>query len=117
MNTRKNKPQVKTTLKKTVAVTVSNDVLSLLELCRAIGRPAEHVMEMVEYGVVEPSTGRAPKTWQFPLQAVERVRVATHLERDFNNLERLALALDLLQEVKQLRHQVQFFEQHLKLRD
>lgn len=116
MNTRKNKPKVKAKLKKTVtvmAMTASgDDVLSLLDLCRALGRPAEHVIEMVEYGVVEPSTGRAPQTWQFPIHALERVRVATHLEQDFNNLERLALALDLLQEVKQLRHQVRFFEQH-----
>ena len=90
-----------------------DDFLSLLDICRAVDRPAEHIVEMVEYDIVQPSKGGTPQTWQFSSYAVKRTRVATRLQRDLNiNLEGLALALDLLDEVQQLRRQVRFFEQN-----
>jgi chaperone modulatory protein CbpM len=95
-------------------ISLSDDeVLSLLELCRAVDRPAEHIVEMVEYEIVQPDKGGTPQTWQFSPYTVKRTRVATRLQRDLNiNLEGLALALDLLDEVQQLRRQVRFLEQN-----
>lgn len=100
--------------KNTQVVNLTDDeVLSLLDLCRAVDRPAEHIVEMVEYEIVQPNKGRTPQTWQFSPYAVKRTRVATRLQRDLNiNLEGLALALDLLDEVQQLRRRVHFFEQN-----
>lgn len=99
-----------------------DDFLSLLDICHAVDRPAEHIVEMVEHDIVQPSTGGTPQTWQFSTYAVKRARVATRLQHDLNvNLEGLALALDLLDEVQQLRRQVHFFEQNfssaMKLQD
>ena len=101
---------------KTVRATMlENELLSLLDLCRAIGAPAEPVIEMVEYGVVEPAKGKSVKNWQFTTYAIKRTRVALRLQRDLNiNLDGLAVALDLLEEVKVLRRRVQFLEHHFK---
>jgi chaperone modulatory protein CbpM len=88
------------------------DVLSLLDLCRAVNRPTEHIVEMVEYEIVQPSKGRTPQTWQFSPTALKRTHLATRLQTDLNiNLEGLALALDLLDEVQHLRRQVHFLNQ------
>lgn len=88
----------------------SNDILTLVEICRAVDRPAEHIVEFVEYGVIEPSKGRTPQNWEFSLTSLERVRIATRWQQEFSQLEHLALALDLLEEVKTLRNQVRFLQ-------
>jgi chaperone modulatory protein CbpM len=96
-------------------VALEDQLLSLLDLCRAIGAPAEPVIEMIEYGVVEPSKGKSAKNWQFTTYAIKRTRVALHLQRDLHiNLDGLGLALDLLEEVQDLRRRVQFLEHHFK---
>ncbi|MDZ7750354.1 MAG: chaperone modulator CbpM [Gammaproteobacteria bacterium] len=77
--------------------------LSLGELCRSCGVPAEHVFELVEQGVAEP-LGRDPRGWRFRGVSVYRVRCALRLERDLGvNAAGAALALDLLEELERLR--------------
>jgi chaperone modulatory protein CbpM len=100
------------------AVMLDEQTLDLLDICRAVGAPAETVVEMIEYGVIEPSKGNKPATWQFSAYALKRTRVATRLQRDLRiNLEGLGLALDLLEEVQELRRRVHFYEQHHFTRD
>ena len=77
--------------------------LTLAELCRACRLPAEQVYELVEEGVVEP-VGRDPGGWRFQGVSLHRVRIALWLQRDLGvNLAGAALALDLLEELDQLR--------------
>ncbi len=77
--------------------------LTLGELCRRCGVPAEHVFELVEQGVAEP-VGRDPGVWRFRGVSVYRVRCALRLERDLGvNAAGAALALDLLEELERLR--------------
>ena len=77
--------------------------LSLAELCRICGLPAERVFELVEEGVIEPA-GREPSRWFFQGIAVRRVYRAQRLQRDLGvNLAGAALALDLLEEIRRLQ--------------
>ena len=76
---------------------------TLRELCRACGVHAEIVIEMVDEGVLEPR-GPAPAEWRFPGSAVTRAQKALKLTRDLRvNWPGAALALDLLEEIEQLR--------------
>ena len=84
--------------------------LSLAELCRACGLPAEHVIEFVEHGLLEPR-GSEPRQWRFCELSVRRVYRAQRLERDLGvNVAGAALALDLLDELERLRARVRRLE-------
>ena len=77
--------------------------LTLAELCRACRLPAESVIEFVEYGVIEPR-GREPAEWRFHGVSVRRVRRAIRLQHDLGvNVPGAALAVELLEELDQLR--------------
>jgi chaperone modulatory protein CbpM len=75
----------------------------LRELCRACGVSAEYVADLVAEGVVEPR-GREPAEWRFGGRALVRVHQARRLQEDLRvNLPGVALALDLLDELEDLR--------------
>lgn len=77
--------------------------LSLADLCQTCGLPAEWVLELVEYGVIDPEGGD-PAHWRFRGVCVRRIRRARRLETDLGlNTAGVALALDLLEEVERLR--------------
>jgi chaperone modulatory protein CbpM len=77
--------------------------IPLATLCRACGLPVEAVAAMVEMGILEPVGGRRGH-WRFPGESVRRARTAVRLQRDFElNLEGVALALDLLDRIEELR--------------
>lgn len=77
--------------------------LNLRELCSACGVHAELVIEMVSEGIAEP-TGSSPVNWLFNGYAIKRVQKALRLQHDLGvNLAGAALALDLLEELEELR--------------
>ena len=76
---------------------------TLIELCQACGVDAEEVRVWVLEGVLEP-VGQGPHDWCFAGSALRRVRLATRLARDLEvNAPGVALALDLLDEIAELR--------------
>ena len=80
--------------------------LTMGELCRACALSAEQVFELVEYGIVE-ARGQEPSRWRFRGVSLRRVRCALRLQRDLGvNLAGAALALDLLDELHQLRRRM-----------
>ena len=80
--------------------------LSLAELCQTVQLNAEQVFEMIEHGIVEPR-GREPGSWRFVGVNVQRVHCANRLRRDLGvNMAGAALALDLIEELQQLRRQI-----------
>jgi chaperone modulatory protein CbpM len=84
--------------------------LTLVQLCRTCNMSAEQVLELVEYGVIEPS-GREPTKWRFHGVSIRRVRCAQRLERDLGvNPAGAALALELLDELTELRTRLQRLE-------
>ena len=80
--------------------------LSLRELCQDCGVHAETVIELVEYGVLEPR-GHSPGQWQFAGRDLVRIKRAMRLRRDLAvNLAGVALSLDLLDEIERLQRQL-----------
>ena len=87
--------------------------ISLSQLCQIARLPAESVLEMVEYGVIEPAAGK-PGEWQFSGKNVNRLRCAQRLKTDLGvNTAGAALAVDLLDELQQLRARLRHLEQQL----
>ncbi len=73
------------------------------DLCRLCGVSAETVHEMIEEGIVTPE-GPSPQQWQFTFVAIKRVQTAVRLQHDLRvNLPGCALALELLEELEELR--------------
>jgi chaperone modulatory protein CbpM len=80
--------------------------LSLNELCHASSLCAEEVIAMVDEGVLEP-WGSSPLEWRFPAENLRRLHIAQRLQRDLQvNLAGIALALDLLHELRGLRERL-----------
>ena len=80
--------------------------LSLRELCDACAVHVEFITELVDEGVIEPS-GYEKSHWCFSGISLQRIRKAKRLQQDLGiNLAGVALALDLMDEVQQLRAQL-----------
>ncbi len=81
--------------------------ISLVEFCQICQINSTEVIEMVEEGVLEPVSGISHQEWYFNSRAINRLRTAKRLQQDLEiNLPGIALALDLLQEIEQLRKQI-----------
>ena len=77
--------------------------LSLRQLCDACAVHAEYIIELVDEGFIEPS-GVEKSHWCFSGITIKRVRKAKHLQRDLGiNLAGVALAIELMDELEQLR--------------
>jgi chaperone modulatory protein CbpM len=77
--------------------------LTLAEVSRACAVHAEYIVELVEEGALAP-IGADPHRWRFTGAHMRRARVAVHLQADLGiNLPGAALALQLLDEIEDLR--------------
>ncbi len=84
------------------------NAFTLREVCERGGCHAEFVIRLVDYGIVSP-LAEAPEArqWQFDVAALSRLRKAMRLQRDLNiNLPGLAMSLELLDEVEEMRRQL-----------
>ncbi len=80
-------------------------VLSVADLSRMFAVEESHIVELVEEGVLSVVEVRASQ-WRFSGAALRRMRIALRLERDLEiNLPGVALALELLEELEQLRRE------------
>jgi chaperone modulatory protein CbpM len=79
--------------------------LSIKDLSRMCAVDERHIVELVEEGVL--TVVEVSREWHFTGDALRRARLAVRLERDLElNLAGVALALDLIEELQQLRRQV-----------
>ena len=77
--------------------------LELTEFCRICHASEDFVLALVAEGVIEPH-GEERAHWRFTGRSVRRTQVAVRLHHDLDvNLPGVALALDLLEEIEQLR--------------
>jgi chaperone modulatory protein CbpM len=82
---------------------IEDDSLTLEQLCRACGVHEEWVIRLVEESIIEPQ-GDEIHIWRFSGASLVRVRSALRLQRDLGvNLAGIALALDLMEELENLR--------------
>ena len=81
-------------------------VMTLQELCDACAVQAGFITELVDEGVLEPA-GVENSVWCFTGVSLQRVRTAKRLHHDLGiNPAGVALALELLDEVRLLRAQL-----------
>ncbi len=81
-------------------------LLSIEDLCRICAIEPRRVVEFVEEGVLEVAAIDAEE-WRFRGGALRRARIAVRLQRDLElNLVGVALALDLMEEIQQLRREI-----------
>ncbi len=94
----------------------SHSLFTLSEVCRRCGIHAEIIIEMVEFGVVTPTTTQTDKNrWQFSTDTLLRLMRARRLHKDLElNLPGLALSLDLLDEIEALKQQVGSLQHQLQ---
>lgn len=84
--------------------------LTLSDISRACAVHAEYIIELVDEGVLAPS-GRGPVLWRFTGGHTHRVTIALRLQRDLGiNLAGVALVLQLLDEVRELRARIRVTE-------
>src|SRR5690349_12031689 len=80
---------------------------TLEEICVSCNVEPDWVAALVEHGAIEPA-GAARTEWMFARISVVRVAKAKRLERDLGlNIPGVALALDLLDQIDDLRAQLQ----------
>lgn len=85
---------------------IEDDSLTLEQLCRACDVQTEWVISLVEESIIEPQ-GDQIQVWRFSGASLVRVRSAQRLQRDLGlNLAGIALALDLMEELENLRAQL-----------
>lgn len=85
---------------------IEEDYLTLGQLCRACGVHADWVISLVEEGIIEPE-GKEIDCWHFSGANLARVRSALRLQRDLGvNLAGIGLALELMDELENLRGQL-----------
>jgi chaperone modulatory protein CbpM len=80
--------------------------MSVTDLTRMVAVEEPRIVEWVEHGVIEVVEMNAAE-WRFSGAQLRRARIALRLERDLGvNAAGVALALELLQELEQLRREV-----------
>ncbi|MHC8364985.1 chaperone modulator CbpM [Pseudomonas sp. ZT5P21] len=87
--------------------------LDMAEFCEATDLSDVYVIEIVELGILEPQ-GTQPDDWRFNDYELALAKRAAKLRHDLElEWEGVALALDLLEEVQQLRAENRMLKQRL----
>jgi chaperone modulatory protein CbpM len=84
--------------------------LSLDQLCQACELSEQEIVELVEEGVIDPE-GNRPSSWRFRAVSLRRIRISRNLQRELGvNAPGAALAIDLLEELEELRTRLKRLE-------
>jgi len=84
--------------------------MTLAQLCQACELSEAQIIELVEQGVIDP-LGQEPAEWRFVSVSLRRVRITRNLQRDLGvNAPGAALALELLEEIEELRARLRHLE-------
>lgn len=76
--------------------------VTLMQLSRICKLPPEHIIEMVDEGILEPE-GTRVHGWRFPFSSIEIIQKVKRLQHDLSiNLAGVALTLHLLDRIAQL---------------
>ncbi len=87
--------------------------LSLDEFIQASDLPSDTLLRMIEAGILDPQ-GETAVNWRFEAQMVFTARRAVRLHQELEiDWPGIALALDLLQELQQLRDENRCLRQRL----
>jgi chaperone modulatory protein CbpM len=88
-------------------------LVTIAELCSACGVDTALVVELVDYGILEPA-GREPADWVFQATSLRRVSTVARLQRDLGvNLAGAALAIELLERIAVLESRLAWSERSI----
>lgn len=88
-----------------------NGEYSLRELCKVCKVHAQFIQDLIDEGILSPQGGN-PQEWRFAAVEIKRIQISIRLQEDLRiNLPGTALALDLLEEIEQLRRSKSYLEQ------
>lgn len=94
------------TPKETYTVLDDSITYDLQELCKVCQVKDILVHEMINEGILTP-LGDSPRSWKFTASSIKKVQVTIRLQVDLRvNLPGAALALELMEELNELRSQV-----------
>lgn len=89
--------------------------LTLTELTQSVRLSTDTVITMVDCGIVEPR-GEQPQQWLFEPQMVKLIQRACRLQRDLElEWPAVALALELIEDLQQLREENQRLRRQLSI--
>jgi len=84
--------------------------ISLVQLCKACELSEEEIVKLVDEGIIDP-VGHKPAAWRFHAVSLRRVRITRNLQQELGvNTQGAALALDLLEELEELRARLRRLE-------
>ncbi|MAO12601.1 MULTISPECIES: chaperone modulator CbpM [Marinobacter] len=94
----------------------AGSTFTLREICERGDCHAEFVIKLVSYGIIAPVDDvPEARQWQFDVDALARLQKAMRLQRDLKlNLPGLAVSLDLLDEVQDMRREIARLNQQLR---
>lgn len=88
--------------------------INIEEICQSVNISEDFILELVQYSIVVPIEGNAPKEWLFSADSVSVVKKATRLHRDLAiDLADLAMVLNLLNEIDMLKAENSRLKQRL----
>ena len=80
---------------------------SFQELCNVTALPSQTLIAIVDHGIIDPE-GSDPETWLFSTQMISVTKKACRLHDDLEiDWSGIALAISLLEELEQMRHENQ----------
>jgi chaperone modulatory protein CbpM len=89
-------------------------LFTLEEVCERCGTHTQMIVEMVEYGIVEPIEQPLLNDWYFNSQALVRLQRAQRLMNGLKlNLSGVALSLELLDEIDGLQQHIAVLRRQL----
>ncbi|GAA0243503.1 chaperone modulator CbpM [Marinomonas primoryensis] len=89
-------------------------LFTLEEVCERCGTHTQMIVEMVEYGIVEPIEQPLLDDWYFNSQALVRLQRAQRLMIGLKlNLSGVALSLELLDEIDGLQQHIEVLRRQL----
>jgi chaperone modulatory protein CbpM len=84
--------------------------VSLAQLCQACGLSEEEIVKLVDEGIIDP-VGHKPAVWRFHAVSLRRARITRNLQQELGvNTSGAALALNLLEELEELRARLRRLE-------
>lgn len=104
-------------MKKDLQCTIidENCEYSLRELCSLCQVHAQFIQDLIDEGIISPH-GQNSREWKFAAIEIKRIQVSIRLQTDLRiNLPGTALALELLDEIEQLRRSKSRLEQLYEL--
>jgi len=86
--------------------------LTLNELCEVCQISSDYIHDLIEYEIIHPRD-KQQEEWVFELAELKRIKTTLRLQRDLDvNLAGAVVVLDLLEELEELRAQLEFMQKH-----